>query len=285
MGSRSYVPTLYPALVAGAALYLTKEDRLQLTVRNSVPGVTVRLTGRFLAAPDTEDDEPPHVQAIAQELTPASNRSSSTVLLPLGYGWLLNAEVIVTAGTPLVGQCYALLSLVRGDAGATLDLVTLAAGYITALERLATPGGSIVSALAGPGALRSIAGTTPGVGAEISESVPAGARWELLTFTAQFVTSATVATRNTLFAITDGVNALGRYPLNNNQAAGQTINFSVGPGIPLMSNEPQQGLAGTIPVGLTLPAGATFGTSTVSIQSGDQYSAIRYLVREWIEGA
>lgn len=285
MSPRFAIPVLYPALAAGAALYLTGEDRLKLTVRNAAAGVTVQLTGRLLAAPESEDDDPPRVQAFAQTLVPATDRSSSTILLPLGEGWLLDAEVIVTAGTPLVGQCFAQLSLVRGDAGATLDLVTLAAGYITALQRLATPGGSIAGSLEGGGALRSITGTDPAAGAEISEAVPSGARWQLLAFAADLVTSATAANRVPALVIDDGANVYARISLNQNETASKTWRNAWLSGAAVQADTTNLILVASLPTPLYLGAGHRIKTVTAALDAGDNWSAPQYLVREWIEGA
>jgi hypothetical protein len=40
-----------------------------------------------------------------------------------------------------------------------------------------------------------------------------------------------------------------------------------------------------LPVGVRLPAAFRIRTTTISIDVGDQYSAVQYLVKEWIEGA
>src|SRR5436190_23831015 len=96
-----------PALVAagGAPLYLTGEDALLLTVFNGAAGVTVTVSGRTLAFGET------HPKTFKRTLTPATNRTASTLNINLGDGWLLNAQVIVTSGTPLDGQTWARLSL------------------------------------------------------------------------------------------------------------------------------------------------------------------------------
>jgi hypothetical protein len=87
---------------------------------------------------------------------------------------------------------------------------------------LAFPGVPIASPLDGGGALRSIAGTTPGAGAEISETVPTGARWELLAFQATFVTSAAAANRVPQLTLDDGTTVYFRLGAALNQAASLT---------------------------------------------------------------
>lgn len=278
-------PTLYPALVGGAPVYVTGEDRLKLTVRNGLAGVTVRLTGRFLAAPRTEDDDPPGVQAFQQELVPASDRTSSTILLPLGTGWLINAEVLVSAGSPLVGQTYAVLSLVRGDAGATLDLETLAAGYLTALQRIATPAGSIQSSLAGAGALRSIQNAAPAAGADFTIAVPAGARWELLSLFATLTTAVAVANRVVTLTIDDGTHVFLKSSQQQQQAASLAWDYFWAPGDQNQSSGNVLLVTSSLPHRVFLGGGFNLNAVTANLQAADAWSAQQVLVREWIEGA
>lgn len=285
MSPRFASPVLYPALVAGAPLYLTGEDRLKLTVLNGAAGVTVTLTGRFLAAPECEDDDPPRVQAFAQTLVPATDRSTAFILLPLGEGWLLNAQAIVTAGTPLVGQCFAMLSLVRGGDGATLDLATLAAGYITSLQRVVAPGGSIAGSLDGAGALRSITGTDPAAGAEISEAVPSGARWQLLAFAADLVTSATAANRVPALTIDDGTTVYARVSIGQNETASKTWHNHFLPGAAVQDDTTDLIVVASLPTPLYLGAGHRIKTVTAALDAGDNWGKPQLLVREWIEGA
>ena len=122
----------------------------------------------------------------------------------------------------MTGQTFVQLSIVRGLSGGVEDLATLAAGYVTATQRLAYPGSKVVNTLDGGGALRSITGTTPAAGAEISESVPTGARWELIAFRTQFVTDANAATRTIRLLLDDGTNIYAHSSTNLGQTAGLT---------------------------------------------------------------
>src|SRR5947209_5797592 len=82
-----------PGLEGGSAFYVSGEEALLLTVFNAAAGVTVRLTGRFL------DLDSGRVQVLNQPLVPSTNRVASTIVVPLGVGWLLDATALVTAGT------------------------------------------------------------------------------------------------------------------------------------------------------------------------------------------
>lgn len=142
------------------------------------------------------------------------------------------------------------------------------------------------SSAEGPGLLRSITGTTPAAGAEISETVPTGARWELHSFGAQLVTSGTVANRLPMFIVDDGTTAFFRRSATSNHAASATDQYTFAPTPDsATANNNLQNVAS--PVGLRLASGYRIRTSTGSIQVGDQWSAVQYLVREWrdLQGA
>lgn len=267
------------AAFGGSPLYVTGEDALCATILNAAAGVTVTITGRMLEFGQSRPSP------FSQTIIPATDRSASVVRFTIGDGWLLNAQAIVTAGTPATGQTFVRLSLVRGITSNAIDLFTLAANYATAKMPVSYPGSPVLSSTEGCGALRSITGAVPAAGGEISETVPTGARWELLSIATQLVASATVATRNSILTLDDAATVYGRFPMNNAQGAGTTFAITWGQGQAFINGEPSQGITASIPVNVKLAAGHRIRTSTVSIQAADQYSAIQYLVREWIEGA
>lgn len=275
-----FVPSFPPlAAFGGAPLYVTGEDALACTVNNAAAGVTVTIAGRVLLFGATRP------VPFQQTLTPATDRSSSVVRFQIGEGWLLNAQVTVTSGTPAIGQTFARLSIVHGLTSAAIDLFTVAADYVTAKLPLSYPGSPVARSVDGAGALRSITGATPGAGAEVSETVPTGARWELIAFKVVFATSATVANRFPRLLLDDAANVFcdvfsgGTFPASNNGA------ITWAQGIPLTGTFPTTNIDAPLPVNLRLGAGFRIRTTTGGIQVGDQYSAIQYLVREWIEGA
>ena len=272
---------LSPSL-APVGCYFAGDDNLRVTVLNGLAGVTVRVAGRFLHC---EAGAAPRIEPFAHTLVPASDRTASTLTTRLGTGWLLDVQAIASGGTPLTGQTFVILSVVRGLSGGIEDLATLAAGYLTSTQRVVWPGDRIHDSLDGGGALRSISGTTPAPGAEISETVPAGARWQLLAFRAQLVTDANVASRVIRLLVDDGANILAHTSTNVGQATALTYTYGWVQG-------PMTGAVGQVnallfglPNLLLLGAGWRIRTSTASIQVGDQFSLVQYLVREWIEGS
>lgn len=269
---------LTPDLVGGAPLFLTGEDNLRLTVLNSAASVRVRLSGRFLGRDG-------RLSVFTRELAPTTDRVASLLLVTLGEGWLCEASIVNTAGAALIGQTWARLSIVRGSTGAIEDLSTLTQGSVTTAQRIGYPGGAWQGTLESAGAVRSITGTVPAAGAEISETVPTGARWELLAVVATLTTNGTVASRAATLRLDDGANPVMLSGGGVTQAASQAVTYVWSAGDAKDAAISQIYLHNPIPIGMRLAAGFRVRTLTVSMQAGDQWSAPQMLVREWIEGA
>lgn len=273
-----------PSLVGGEPLYLSGEDALRLTAFDALTGVTLTLSGRFLPVA-RDDQDVPRPGPFTHVLVPASDRTASVITRGLGEGWLLEASVVASVGAPLVGQCFCVLSIVRGLAASALELSTLAEGYVTSKQRIAWPGGLFGASLDGGGALRTILGTTPAPGAEVTETVPTGARWEPLAINMTFTASAAVANRTVALDLDNGTNLFARIFSQNAVVASGSEMLNWFQGGPYSGTAPAAVNMMPLPIGLRLGAGYRFKTTTVGLQAADQFSAISYLVREWIEGA
>lgn len=277
--SQSWAPPLVAAAdVLGAPLYLTGEDHLLVTIFNGAAGVTVTISGRTFPLGGTRPVE------FKRAFTPSTSRAASTQIIPLGDGWLLNAQVIVTAGSPIIGQTFAKMSMIRGTSAVADELYTLAADNITAQQTCAWPGSGVQGSLDGAGALRSVQGTNPAAGAECSDTVPTGARWQLHAWNANLVTSAVVANRQSTLIIDDGVNILYQAGDGANQTASTTVRHVFGEGVGFWGN-PGGVFLGTLPTKLQLLAGWRIRTSTQAIDVGDDYGPPQMLIEEWMEAA
>src|SRR3954467_4562200 len=194
-------PTARAALLDAPGLYLTGEDHLRLTTFGGVAGATVVLEGRLV----TIDGR---VVPLAETHTPNSNYTSKANTFALAEGVLTNVQLRASSASLLGGGVFAVLEVVRGLTTNAQALATLLQGYVTTNARLAWPGSPIQASTAGAGRLRSITGTDPAANVEISETVPAGVRWRILTLAATFATDATVASRVPALVIDDGTNQL-----------------------------------------------------------------------------
>jgi hypothetical protein len=100
-------------------------------------------------------------------------------VIALAAGFVLDLTVRVD-GRAAHGQTYVILELVRGLDGPLTLVGTFASGYVTASQGVGWPGSPIISSTDGEPAVRYVQGTDPRP-AEITETVPTGARWEVMT--------------------------------------------------------------------------------------------------------
>jgi hypothetical protein len=264
-----------PKLVGPGAFYVRGEDHLRLVTRNGAAGVTLTIEGRFLSV----DGE---VQPFVFTQTPTTDRVASVFDTGLGHGWILNVIARVTAGTPGVGQTFVQLRVIRGLGQATINLGTLAQGYVTETDDLAWPGAPIRVSVDGPGALREVAGANPAAGAEASISQTARTRWRPLAYTVTLVTDATAANREVQLQIALPSIAALVLPSGATQVASQTraytfiVNGVRGAGATSLN------VIGAMPL-MTTPGSTIFETVTTNLQAGDNFGAPAIFVEEWVE--
>lgn len=276
LGTLSAIDRARIALTSQGPFFLSGEDALQLSVINSLAGgQTVTIVGRMMLLDGT-------MRTFSETITPSAARTLQSIQRSLGEGWLLNFSVSASAATTLIGMTWARVQVLRGQTGATSLVASLMAGYVTSSQPIAWPGSPIESSLEGQGNIRSITGTNPAAGVEISETVPTGARWKLLAFSASFVTDATVANRGPVFFVDDGVTVLFATDPNILQTASLSPRYNAFPGGPRLSAV-QSNSQWSLPVDLRLLAGYRLRTSTGNLQAGDDWTAPQMLVEEWLE--
>lgn len=264
--------------IAPSPCYLRVDDNLRITSYNSLAAVQLTIRSRVLTLNGDVD--------VSSDLqTPNTDRSAKASIFATPEGWLLGGQVLVSGAAPQIGQTFVVVEIVRGATLVGLATQVLAAGYVTAKQPLRFPDTQVGSSLDGAGALRSIVASTPGGGVEMSDTVPTGARWQLIAWRAQFVTSVTVVNRVTQLIIDDGVNIIYRWGHTSNQTASTTFLKQWFAGSPNTSPDSSNNLAVSLPMHLFLGSGYRIRTLTSGIDVSDQYSAGQMLVREWIEGA
>jgi hypothetical protein len=264
------------ARLAPSPVYLSGEEAIRITSVCNTAGVTVQVNARILRPDNTRSP----LQFSHQ---PNSNRTSATQQAALSEGWLLGFDVRVTSGSPPGQGVWILVELVSGQGATAIPLQALAWDFVSTNNPLMWPGGPNVEPLDGAGALRLVSGTTPGAGVNVVETVPTNARWELLAFYVALTTSAAVANRIVQLGIDDGANAYVWATSGQNHAASAAVIYSWWPGANVLTLAAQSEIIQPLPIGLRLPAGHRMITNTVNIQAGDQFSQVRYLVREWFD--
>ena len=259
--------------------YITGAETIRLTAYNSASGVRLSLSGRRFPYGGNSLSE------FRADLTPTTNRAATTLDFAPGEGWLLGLAVRVIAGTPIEGQTYVVVEIGNGSGSTFQAFDTLIADTVTSAHRVAWPGSPIRGPLDGPGSVRSISGTAPAAGAEVTETVPTGARWQLLNFWVVLVASATVATRTPQLRFDDGITTYIQIPSVSQLTASQTAAAEFAAGVPYATQINALGAPSGLPVNNRLPAGHRIRTSTSNIQGTDQYGVPIYTVMEWLEGA
>lgn len=254
----------------------TGDDYLKLTVENSFVGVRVTVSYRMhrrdnVTAPSSES------------FAITADRVANTFTFNIGQGYLLNAVAFVSSGAPKRGQTYIKLEAIRGANLTPLVLAPLLQGYVTANQNLGYPGSPLQGSFEGDGFTRFVSGTQPAAGNEWSETVPTGARWELLNLAVDLTTNGTPADRLAVLGCRNAGQLFFRSPQTRVIPAGRTIrnywttaaavNPSVKDDVPVAQLAP----------GLQLHAGHTFDSGTSNLQAGDAYGAPFYQVREWLE--
>jgi hypothetical protein len=258
-----------------SALYLQPEDSLQLYITYPLVGAayTVNLLMRWLR-PDGE------IVTIRRQFV--ANASPSTFTFTLGEGFLLSATATtVSGGVAEPGGVFADFYIVRDTPELSMVMWTLFSDYISSGHFASWPYGKNIFSQEGPGRMRSIVGTTPGVGTEISETVPANLRWSLQAFRVRIVTSAVAANRKPSFIIDDGVNTLFQSDSNLVTVAssnGSATLCNVGYLNGIITNAACMAPLPPIMLG----PGFRIRTTTSGIDVGDQYDSPKYLVQEWV---
>lgn len=241
---------------------------------NSVTDIQVQVTGRLLLPDGT-------VTNLSERFSPTNDRQSTVGFIRLQEGWLLDLQATALAASADRGDCWVDVTIFRGFEAVGLSVATLLAGYVGLFVSLSYPNSPVEPPVSGHGAIKRIVGTNPAAGAEIIETVPTGARWRILGFSASLITSATVDDRLVTLIADDGGNALVAGIATTVQTAGLTrFYFFSDYGAPL--SESENSFAVPFP-NLTLPANFRLRTSTANIAAGDDWGAPLLLVEEWKE--
>lgn len=264
------------AKLSTSAFFLDGQEQLRLRTFGSLAGAVLACEWRLLDAKGvTIGNANPH--------TPNSDRTVATTLYNVGEGFLLNVQIRATSGTPRIGQIFAILDLVRGTGSTVQPLATLWSGYVTDTTPCGWPGVVPMRSTDGPGVIRSITGTDPAAGLEISETVPTNARWSLLALRAALVTDGTVANRVAQLTLDDGTTVFDVSPWTSNHTAGLTFQYNWAQGYGSTVAGASSNLGLSLPRDMRLMGGFRIRTVTAAIVAGDNWGAPQLLVEEWIE--
>jgi len=158
----------------------------------------------------------------------------------------------------------------------------LSSGYLTDSKTMSWPPGHYESFTDGPGLIRTVIGTKPAAGAEISEAVPSNAKWKLKAIRIVLTTDATAANRILTLLLKTGINVKLSIRLGLNHTANKAWGYSFSPDLPDITTVRGTYVSTPMPE-IDLFQADTIGTDTTNIAGGDEFEAVILTLEEWIE--
>lgn len=134
----------------------------------------------------------------------------------------------------------------------------------------------------GRGDIVTYTGTNPANdGTEISETVPTGKSWRILSIRATLVTDGNAASRQVGLTLSDGTNVFFKSCSASVQAASLTHNYTFAdlPGVVVASAALEHQVP--VPAGMILPAGTVIATVITAKQATDGWGAPVFCVEEF----
>ena len=254
--------------------YLQLNDFLFIRTLGNLNGITLFFNYRYLT---------PQGEIKEGQLPLTINANPATLSLPLGEAWLLSFGITPNAFGGAGTWAFLQVGIARNiQNGVPVNFQSVIwQGYVSPSTANGWPNAIAKEIWDGAGALRSITGSTPAAGADISEIVPSNRRWNLLAFHATLTTSAAVANRQPLFFLDDGASTFYFGEPLFSIVAALVVHVTATPNIPSQAPLQSFTIFGTLPLPILLKAGYRIHTNTSSIQAGDQWSAPQYIVQEW----
>lgn len=136
----------------------------------------------------------------------------------------------------------------------------------------------------GPGTTKSIIGTNPAAGSELSETVPANTIWSVQSISALMVTDANAADRRVRTTLDDGSTVFYQVSSSTNHTASLTVRYVWSPlGAPAVGVVAATDATINIPLPkpTILSAANRFITVTGALEAGDNWGAPQLSVEEW----
>lgn len=255
-------------------LYLQDNDFIAFTFFTNSAPATVQMQYRFLT-PQGEIKQ----GTVVFNLTGAIQSFNLT----LGECWLISFGLQRVTPNNQSVITFAQALIIRDQNTGTGQNIygTIWQGFVQTSSGNGWPGTPSKELTDGPGNIRTIVGTVPAAGADITETVPFFRRWTLLSLQANLTTAVAAANRQVVAVYDNGVpNNFFIGPSYFSQAASLLESYSFFPGLisiaALNANNP---LGALLP--MPLRGGYRIRTSTLNIQAADQWSAPNYTFLEW----
>lgn len=277
-GPSSVVSYGFQGIQPPSMLYVNVDDQLIVSAATSQTAEVVTVNVRLLLPTGRIED-------MQFQIRPANTRTVLKQSFGLAEGFLLSMSASAAVATTR-GQTFVRVALQRSAGGAGQPAFCLMADYVTTQAVPGYPNGRILSPTEGPGYVYGFSQSAPAVGVDQAVTVPNNTRWRVRAAWCQLTASAGVANRDVTIVI--GVGGTWTWQATSLAAvtASQVVIFSIG------AVTPYTELLGTFQI-LPIPPDivlqySSFGsggmsTVTTNLQAGDQWSAIRMLVEEWLD--
>lgn len=254
--------------------YVGKDDSLWVAGCTQNIGLVVTVNARLLM-PNGD------IKLNQWTLRFAQSRAAVYQQIQLPECFLLSVAAVCNFQAGGSGSVYILVVLSRLAPGLFNSAQMLCQGYSNSNQPVSWPGGVNTTSVDCVGTSLQKTGTIPAAGAEITETVPANTKWQLLSIRFQFNTSATVGQRVVNLTFDDGLNTWAVSGTINpqNEGHGWLYNFAAGFAGALGTTSPQ---FLQLPSPVILLPGWRIKTATVGIQANDQYLLPLYCVQEWL---
>ncbi|MGA2329177.1 MAG: hypothetical protein ABSH05_23195 [Bryobacteraceae bacterium] len=254
--------------------YVGSQDQLMFVVYNVIPDQTITIQVRMLM-PSGE------LKQNRWDFPVTSDRALNCFMAPLAEGFLLTMSVYAQGGSP-PGSCYAFVFLMAASAGEAPIAQTLAYGYLTDAAGLVWPYPRWTLINEGPGNIRLIQGTNPAPQHNISETVPTGARWRLISVFCRLSTSATAGNRYVGLWVVDPAGTFVSIPAVAGQPPSLVWSYTWGSGLAAAFDSNWGHATAPLPDYLFLTSGQSFSAFCYPFQAADDFTAPLYLVEEWL---
>jgi hypothetical protein len=258
--------------------YVTLNDNLSLSVYNSNTSVgTVTASIRIMTPDGTILTQQLAVEGVQ------SNRVPQEVTVPLSEGMLIGVGIDCDAATVSRGQCFVNLFLQRNLGSSQPVVEMLISDYITSAYQPSWPSCPLKAPTEPPGYYVVRNGSAGVAGAEVSVSVPSGARWRLIACQTAFSTNGGAGNRNVGLSISTPGNTIWSVSANAAQPDGTSdSHYNWGAAVTWQSADATHQLM-SIPPDFFLPAGSTISTNTANMNPLDIYTLMQATVEEWID--
>ena len=225
-----------------------------------------------------------YIQQLVMQVSSVSG-TPTYAKLGLQEGFLLSIGAIAGA-TPQRGNVYVRIWLQKAAiVGTTLSAsMPLVADYASLYHAVGWPGGRVLFPTEGPGYLYEYTLSNPGAGLDWSYAIAVNSRVRIQSINAQLLTSATVANRIVRVQVKNQLSGVAyQAAANQTIAANTTAQVSISPAnATSITDTATVNIA--IPSPLFLYGNEFIGVSTPNLQSGDQWSAIHFLMEVWVDG-